>query len=63
VNIVPVITLVIGGIMLANAIANPTGTKAIFDGITGLWSTSVNGLLGKTTTISSSKASLTTKAA
>lgn len=44
-NIVPVITLIVMGVMLANAIANPTGTKAIFDGVGGLWKTSVNGLL------------------
>jgi hypothetical protein len=42
---IPVITLIVGGVMLANAIANPTGTKAIFDGLSGLWKTSVNGLL------------------
>lgn len=40
--------IVIGGVMLANAIAHPSGTKAIFDGIGGLWKTSVNGVLGKT---------------
>lgn len=45
---IPVITLIVGGVMLANAMANPTGTKAIFDGISGLWKTSVNGLLGQT---------------
>lgn len=44
---IPVITLIVGGVMLANAIANPTGTKAIFDGIGGLWKTSVNGLLAQ----------------
>lgn len=43
--IVPIATLIIGGVMLANAIANPTGTKAIFDGVGGLWKTSINGLL------------------
>jgi hypothetical protein len=44
-SIVPVLTLIIGGVMLANAIANPAGTKVLFDGVSGLWKTSVNGLL------------------
>jgi hypothetical protein len=44
---VPVITLIVGGVMLANAIANPTGTKAIFDGLGNLWKVSVNGLLAQ----------------
>lgn len=39
--------LVVIGVMLANAIAKPAGTKAIFDGIGGLWKTSIGGLLGK----------------
>lgn len=44
-QIIPVITLIVGGVMLANAIAHPEGTKAIFDGVGGLWKTSVNGML------------------
>jgi hypothetical protein len=44
-SIVPVVTLIVGGVMLANAIANPKGTKAIFDGVGNLWKVSVNGLL------------------
>lgn len=43
--IVPLATLIVGGVMLANAIANPAGTKAIFDGVGTLWKTSINGLL------------------
>lgn len=42
-----VLVIVIFGIMLANAIANPKGTKAVFDGVGSLWKTSVSGLLGK----------------
>lgn len=45
--IVPVVTLIIIGVMLANAIANPAGTKVVFDGFAGLWKTSINGLLAK----------------
>lgn len=46
---VNILVLVLIGVMLANAIAHPTGTKAIFDGIGKLWESSVNGLLGKST--------------
>jgi len=46
-NIVPIVTLIILGVMLANAIANPAGTKVIFDGFASLWKTSINGLLAK----------------
>lgn len=47
-NFWAIVTLIVAGVMLANAVANPTGTKAIFDGISGLWKVSVNGMLGKT---------------
>lgn len=40
--------LIIAGAMLANAIAKPQGTKALFDGLSGLWQTGINGVLGKT---------------
>jgi len=46
-NIIPVVTLIIIGVMLANAIANPKGTKVVFDGVGGLWKNSINGLLGQ----------------
>ena len=46
-NFWAIVFLIVIGIMLANAIANPKGTKAVFDGVGGLWKTSVNGLLGK----------------
>lgn len=37
----------IGG-MLADAIAKPAGTTALFNGISGLWRIGMNGVLGKT---------------
>ena len=46
-RIVNIFVLVAIGAMLANAIAKPAGTKAIFDGIGGIWKTSINGILGK----------------
>lgn len=43
-----ILFLIVVGVMLANIIANPTGTKVVFDGITSFWKASVNGLLAKT---------------
>ena len=40
--------IVSGGVMLADLVIHPQGTKALFDGIAGLWKTSVNGMLGQT---------------
>lgn len=50
-----ILVLIVLGVMLANAIAHPKGTKAIFDGIGSLWNTSVNGLLGQAPVKSSKK--------
>lgn len=47
-GIIAVIFLIVVGVMAANIIANPKGTKVVFDGVTGLWKVSVNGLLAKT---------------
>jgi hypothetical protein len=47
-GIVAILFLIIVGVMLANIIANPTGTKVVFDGFTSFWRTSINGLLGQT---------------
>lgn len=35
------------GVIIANMIKNPHGTKSFFNGIGGLWGKSINGLLGK----------------
>jgi hypothetical protein len=40
-------TVIVGGVMLADLVANSQGTTALFNGIGSLWSTSINGLLGK----------------
>jgi hypothetical protein len=45
---VTVVTLIIGGVMLADLVAHGTQTVGILKGVGSLWSTSVNGLLGKT---------------
>ena len=39
--------LIVIGVILANMIANPNGTKQFFNGLGKLWGTSINGLLGK----------------
>lgn len=46
-RIINLAVIVAGGVMLADMIANSAGTKALFDGVGGLWKTSVNGMLGK----------------
>lgn len=40
-------TVIVGGVMLADLVANSAGTAVLFDGVGKLWSTSINGLLGK----------------
>lgn len=40
--------IVAGGVMLADVLIHPAGTKSLFDGLGGLWKTSVNGMLGQT---------------
>jgi hypothetical protein len=42
------LTLIVGGVILADMIVHASGTTAFFNGIGGLWGTSINGLLGKT---------------
>jgi len=40
--------LIVGGIIVADILTHPAGTTAASNGITSLWKSSVNGLLGKT---------------
>jgi hypothetical protein len=46
--------LIVIGVILANMIANANGTKTFFNGLGSLWGMSINGLLGKPTTTTSS---------
>lgn len=46
--------LIVIGVIIADMIANSSGTKAFFNGLGGLWGTSINGLLGKPTTTTTS---------
>jgi hypothetical protein len=43
--------LIVIGVILANMIANSAGTTSFFNGLGGLWGTSINGLLGKPSTV------------
>lgn len=44
-GIIAIVFLIVIGVIIANIITNPGGTKVVFDGIGNLWSTSINGLL------------------
>jgi hypothetical protein len=43
-----ILTLVVGGIILADLVAHGTQTMQVLDGVSTLWKTSVNGMLGQT---------------
>ena len=36
------------GVILADLVANAAGRTALFKGMSGMWQTGVNGMLGKT---------------
>jgi len=42
--------VIVGGVMLADLVANSSGTTALFSGVGSLWQMSINGLLGKSST-------------
>lgn len=48
-GVINLFVIIAVGVMLGNMIINPTGTKALFDGMTGLWKVGVNGMLGQPT--------------
>lgn len=47
-KLVNLFVIIAAGVMLADLVANPKGTSALFNGFGGIWKTSVNGMLGKT---------------
>lgn len=47
-KIVNLFVIIAAGVMLADMIAKPSGTTALFNGFGNIWKTSVNGMLGKT---------------
>jgi hypothetical protein len=44
---VKVVLVIVVGVIIADVLTHPAGTKAASSGISSLWGTSVNGLLGK----------------
>ncbi len=46
-TLVNLFVIIAAGVMLADLVANPKGTAAVFNGLGSIWKTSVNGMLGK----------------
>lgn len=46
-QVVNLLVIVAVGVILADMIAHASGTNALFKGVSGMWTTSVNGMLGK----------------
>jgi hypothetical protein len=53
-QVVSLFGMVVIGVILANMIKNYQGTTAFFNGLGNLWGRSINGLLGSTTSVSTS---------
>jgi hypothetical protein len=47
-QLINLLMLIIIGVILALMIKNASGTQAFFNGLGGLWGTSINGILGQT---------------
>lgn len=48
-KIINLFVIIAAGVMLADMIANPSGTNSLFNGLGNIWHISVNGMLGKPT--------------
>lgn len=46
-GILTILLFIIVGVILANIIANPVGTKVVLDALVEFWRNSINGLLAK----------------
>jgi hypothetical protein len=46
-NVVNLFVIITVGVILADMIGHIDGTNALFKGISDIWTTSVNGMLGK----------------
>lgn len=51
-GILTILFLIIVGVILANIIANPAGTKVVLDSLVEFWRTSINGLLARSSATS-----------
>lgn len=47
-----VVVLLVVGIIVADLVSKPNGTSQLVKGVSGLWTTYANSLLGKTTNTS-----------
>lgn len=47
-RIADIAVLVVAGVIIANLVQPGRQTGTLVNGVTGLWQTSINGLLGKT---------------
>ena len=48
-QVVNLFVIIAVGVILADMIANYSGTQALFNGIANIWTISVNGMLGQPT--------------
>lgn len=46
-QVINLLVIIAFGVILADMIANATGTNALFGGMANLWKIGVNGMLGK----------------
>jgi hypothetical protein len=49
-SVVNLLVIAAFGVIIADLVAHAAGTKALFGGVADIWTTSVNGMLGNTTT-------------
>ena len=47
-QVINLLVIVAVGVIIADLVAHASGTNALFTGIGNIWSTSVKGMLGKT---------------
>lgn len=45
-RLVGILTLIVGGAIVADLVIHPEGTKALVDGVTSFWRTGLNATLG-----------------
>lgn len=46
-HVMNLFVIIAAGVIIADLVANASGTKALFDGTGNLWKIGVNGMLGK----------------
>ena len=46
-HVVNIFVIMAVGVIIADMVANATGTQALFSGMGDIWKTGVNGMLGK----------------